>query len=101
MFSTLYKFYSSFSTSQTFFTDPSIELFPSSDTDSPVELTISDPTPSPIFIDSAFIDDPFSTLRCSSQVREPHSHFKDYHYFSAIISLQEPYFCHEASINPL
>ena len=100
MFSTLSKFHNSFSTSQPFFTDSSIELFPSSDTDSPTELTISDPIPTPVSTESALVDD-LVPVRRSNRVREPPSHLKDYHCFSAIVSLQEPHSYREASINPL
>ncbi|KAG6529366.1 hypothetical protein ZIOFF_011564 [Zingiber officinale] len=59
---------SSFDTSQPFFTDSSLELFPFPTTDSSDELIVSDPSTTPASLESASSEDFVPPLRRSSRV---------------------------------
>ena len=101
-FSSLSKFSDTHTVSPSFFTEPSVELFPSDDADlSEVQLQVPSFTPQ----DSAPAVDPVTeasiATRRSTRVRETPSHLRDYHCFSAFTSLYEPSTYKEASTNPL
>ena len=98
--------------------DPLPDLFPeespTSLSESPPSITdvpshASDELPAPIIgvpTDTTPIVDPTGpsdshALRRSHRVTTLPSHLRDFHYFSAIASLQEPQTFHEASSNPL
>ena len=104
MFSSLSSFHESLSSSHPFFTDPSIDLFPTLDSPpdtTPCLLRIREPTQLDHI--SALPDLPSAPLEEpeSARVREIPSHLKDYHCFSTIMSLVEPSSYKEASTNPL
>ena len=98
--------------------DPLPDLFPeespTSPSESPLSITdvpshASDELPAPIIggpTDTAPTVDPTGpsdshALRRSHRVTTLPSHLRDFHYFSALASLQEPQTFHEASSNPL
>ncbi|KAK9092487.1 hypothetical protein Syun_027398 [Stephania yunnanensis] len=104
MFSTLSKFDGSLSCPQPFFTNPSIELFPSPITCMSDELNDRATVPAPVVEESAPSDSPVPTLvppRRSARVSEPPPYLQDYHCFSVISSLHEPSSYREASSDPL
>ena len=58
------------------------------------------PTDTAPIVDHAGPSDSHALLR-SNRVTTLPSHLRDFHYFSALASLQEPQTFHEASFNPL
>ena len=104
MFSSLFSFKSISSTSSPFFTNSSIDLFPSDiDAGSSRELI------APYDVSTAF-DDPVLDVDPTSialpppdrptKVRNPPSSLCDYRCFSTILHLHEPQCCKEASTDP-
>ena len=88
MFSYLSKFQYSFLSSQLFFIDPSIELFPNFEISTseefiPAPAPAPVPTPVVIVLDAETVPSPL--LHCSTRVRETRHHLKDYHCFSALL----------------
>ena len=79
---------------------PSITDVPSHASDELPALIIDVPTDITLTVDPAGPSDSHA-LRCSHRVTTLPSHHRDFHCFSAIASLQEPYTFHEASSNPL
>lgn len=116
MFATMSKFHLSSDSSTTFFTNPSIDIFPDDDHSViPVQVslnaepTLDDSSGSHFSVTSA---DQASTqfdssipsppvLRRSQRVREPSTRFNDFHYFSTILSLHEPISYQEVCSNPV
>ncbi|KAA0059005.1 retrotransposon protein [Cucumis melo var. makuwa] len=118
MFSSLSSFHTSLSSPHSYFTDPSINLFPTPDsppntTPCPTltsELTQSHTTSAPPDLPSVSCEELASApceepapapVRRSTRVRETPSHLQEYHYYSTIMSLDEPSSYKEASTNPL
>jgi len=100
MFSSLSKFHHSIITNSNFFTNPSIELFLSSDAGNSNELNTSPPSPAPT--EPAPVVDivPISS-RHSTRVRNPPPSLNNYHCYSAIATIHEPSSYREASTNPI
>ncbi|KAL0553916.1 hypothetical protein IC582_007820 [Cucumis melo] len=110
MFSSLSSFHASLSSSHSFFTDPSTNKFPTPDSPPntthypplPSELTQSHTTSALPDLPSIPCEEPeHAPIQQSTQVRETRSHLKEYHCFSAIMSLDEPFSYKEVSTNPL
>uniref|UniRef100_A0A2N9J0X6 Integrase catalytic domain-containing protein n=1 Tax=Fagus sylvatica TaxID=28930 RepID=A0A2N9J0X6_FAGSY len=124
MFNSLSKFTTCFTPS--FFTNPSLPLFPISPADSPASPLapplavdpVLDQTPdlplaappadSPASpqqlappVDPVTDQTPLLPLRRSDRVRAPPAHLRDYSCFSAVLSLHEPHTYREACTNPL
>ncbi|KAL0548856.1 hypothetical protein IC582_013333 [Cucumis melo] len=110
MFSSLSSFHTSLSSPHSYFTNPSINLFPTSDfppNTTPClsltsELTQSHTTSMPLDLPSVPCEEPAPIpVRRSTQVKETPSHLQKYHCFSTIMSLDELSSYKEASTNPL
>ena len=99
MFSSLYTFHHSRSTESFYFTDPSVELFPSSNEDNSDELNIRPPSPAPA--ERVPDVDIVPATRHSTRVSNPPTHLNDYHCYSAIRTLHEPSTYREESIGPI
>jgi hypothetical protein len=125
---TMFNSLSKFTTCSTpsFFTNPSLPLFPISPADSPTsplapplavdpvldqtpDLPLAAPPadspaspqePAPP-VDPVTDQPPLLPLRRSDRVRAPPAHLHDYSCFSAVLSLHEPHTYREACINPL
>uniref|UniRef100_A0A2N9FEM3 CCHC-type domain-containing protein n=1 Tax=Fagus sylvatica TaxID=28930 RepID=A0A2N9FEM3_FAGSY len=125
---TMFNSLSKFTTCSTpsFFTNPSLPLFPISPADSPTSPLapplavdpVLDQTPdlplaappadSPALpqepappVDPVTDQPPLLPLRRSDRVRAPPAHLRDYSCFSAVLSLHEPHTYREACTNPL
>jgi hypothetical protein len=124
---TMFNSLSKFTTRSTpsFFTNPSLPLFPISPADSPASLAppfavdpVLDQTPDLPFadpsadspaspqqlappVDPVTDQTPLLPLRRSDRVRAPPAHLRDYSCFSAVLSLHEPHTYREACTNPL
>uniref|UniRef100_A0A2N9GUY8 Integrase catalytic domain-containing protein n=1 Tax=Fagus sylvatica TaxID=28930 RepID=A0A2N9GUY8_FAGSY len=125
---TMFNSLSKFTTCSTpsFFTNPSLPLFPISPADSPTSPLapplavdpVLDQTPdlplaappadspaSPqepaLPVDPVTDQPPLLPLRRSDRVRAPPAHLRDYSCFSAVLSLHEPHTYREACTNPL
>jgi hypothetical protein len=95
---TMFNSLSKFTTCSTpsFFTNPSLPLFPISPVDSPVS-----PLALPLAVDPVTDQTHLLPLRRSDRVRAPPAHLRDYSCFSAVLSLHEPHTYREACTNPL
>src|SRR5262249_23117936 len=102
-FSSLSKIHHSLSSSLTFFTKLSLKLFSSSNSSIclSVELTTSVSTSMLASFASDLSSDHVPSLYHFNWLRETTHHLRDYHYFSIILSLHEPYSYCKASIDPL
>jgi len=102
-FSSLSKFHNFVTSESLFFTDSSIELFPSFDTGTSDVLNTDPPTLVPVEpvspVDSA--PTPADTPRRSTRVRELPHYLTDYHCYSTIATIHEPSSYREASTDPL
>jgi len=99
MFSSLSTFHHSLSTESFYFTDASVELFPSSNEDNSDELNIRPPSPAPA--EPVPDVDIVPATRHSTRVSNPPTHLNDYHCYSAIKTLHEPSSYREASTDPI
>lgn len=111
MFCSLSKFQVSDIDQVSFFTNPSIELFPCGNVENSGEITDALPMPPPQVDVSPADPAPAPTnsesqpLECSpsrsTRVRNPPTYLRDYHCFAALVSLYEPQSYKEACTNPL
>lgn len=103
MFSSFSKSHYSYSISSQFFTNLYVELFPNSIANTSNELPhILLSAYAPTLVESTFTVNVASVpnLLLSTQVKETPYHLDDYHCFSTIVTLHEPRFYREASIDP-
>ncbi|CAI8603057.1 unnamed protein product [Vicia faba] len=117
MFSSLSTFHHSLDTDSFYFTDPSVELFPSSNADNSNNLNTPLPSPAPneLVPDVELNTRPPSPAptepvpdvdivpasRHSTRASNPPTHLNDYHCYSAIKTLHEPCSYREESTNPI
>lgn len=117
MFSSLSTFHHSLDTDSFYFTDPSVELFPSSNEDNSNDLNTPLPSPAPnelvpdvelnTRLPSPAPTEPVPDVdivpasRHSTRVSNPPTRLNDYYCYSAIKTLHEPSSYREANTNPI